>query len=62
MFQNVKALGEKNQPNVSGGLTVSVQYSMSICLYSKITAGLCIIVIVDGLGKRPTQVLQGRVG
>lgn len=60
VIQRVKALRKKN-PDVSGGLTVSVQYSMDIYLYSKITAGVCRIVIVDRLGKKHTQVLQGRV-
>lgn len=61
VIQSVKALGKKTNPDVSGGLTVSEQYSMGVYLYSKIIAGVCIIVIVDGLGKKPTQVLQGRV-
>lgn len=61
VIQSVKALGEKKCPDVSGGLTVSEQYSMGIYLHSKIISGVCIIVMVDGLGKKPIQVLQGRV-
>lgn len=61
VIQSVKALGKIKNPNVSGGLTVSVQDSVGIYLYSRITAGVCIAVIVDRLGKKHTQVLQGRV-
>lgn len=44
MIERVKALAKN--PGVSGILTVSVQYSMGICLCTKIIAHVCIIVIV----------------